>query len=54
MAVKRIADPKSVEVKNKTKTNKKNNKGKIWATLNANDKFEIIGNDLIARGIIDA
>lgn len=36
------------------KQNKKNNAGKSWATLNTNDKFQIIGDDLIARGIIDA
>ena len=36
------------------KQNKKNNQGKSWAILNTNDKFEILGADLIARGVIDS
>jgi hypothetical protein len=36
------------------KKNKNKHKAKSWATLNTNQKFEIIGDDLIARGIVQA
>jgi hypothetical protein len=41
-------------VRGKLKQNKQKHKAKSWATLNTNAKFEIIGDDLIARGIVQA
>ncbi len=37
----------------KKRKTKKDHAGKDWATLNTNAKFEIIGDDLRARGVID-
>ena len=53
MALKWLTSQKDREKKNKQKETKDKHKGKTWATLNTNDKFEIIGDDLIARGVID-
>ena len=53
MAVKRLSDPKIVKAKSDQRQNRRDNAGQSWATLNTAQKFAIIGQDLLARGIID-
>jgi len=54
MAVRKLSPVETVRQKTEEKKNKNAHKAKSWATLNTADKFEIIGDDLIARGIVQA
>ena len=49
----RVVTELFAQKKTDEKAVKSANAGKDWAILNTADKFEIIGQDLLARGIID-
>ena len=53
MGFKRLVSETFRQGAKKRKDVKAKHKGKDWATLNTNDKFEVIGDDLKARGVID-
>ena len=54
MAVRKLSPVETVRQKTETKKNKNAHKAKSWATLDQNSKNAIIGDDLIARGIVSA
>ena len=53
MTLKRLADPKVVQMKVETKKQRKENKGKDWQNLSTSEKWDIVEGDLRARGLID-
>ena len=53
MGFKRVVTDKQRELGKRKKQNKAKHAGKDWDTLNTNDKFEIIGDDLKVRNVID-
>jgi len=54
MARKKLVPAAQLAVRVAVKKTKETHKAKSWATLNTNAKFDVIGDDLIARGIIQA
>ena len=53
MVMKSLITREQAALNAKKRKAKKDHAGKDWATLNTAEKFEIIGDDLRARGVID-
>ncbi len=53
MALRKLRSTVEAQKASDKKEVKKTHAGKDWAILNTADKFEIIGDDLKARGVID-
>ena len=53
MVKRNLVSRDQAELNAKKRKTKKDHAGKDWATLNTAEKFEIIGDDLRSRGVID-